>query len=150
MAGEFAITTRAIEPETLKAGLLAGNAGACASFEGWVRNINEGEAVDALEYETHEAIAISEGRAVLAEALARFDLIEAVCVHRVGRLEIGDCAVWVGVSAGHRGPAFDACRYIIDEIKHRLPIWKKEHYREGEAAWVNCATRAAASAPDTG
>lgn len=147
MAGRFAISTEVIDPEALKAGLVADNAGACASFEGWVRNVNEGEAVDALEYETHAAIAASEGEAVLAEALERFDIIETLCVHRVGRLAIGDCAVWVGVSAGHRGAAFDACRYIIDEIKHRLPIWKKEHYVAGEAAWVNCATRATNEAP---
>jgi adenylyltransferase/sulfurtransferase len=106
-----------------------------------VRNVNEGEEVGALEYETHAEIAVAEGSAVLAEARKRFAIIEARCVHRVGKLAIGDCAVWVGVSAGHRGAAFDACRFIIDEIKHRLPIWKKEHYRKGETAWVNCATR---------
>jgi molybdopterin synthase catalytic subunit len=138
---DFALTTDPIDPESLKRGLLSAKAGACACFEGWVRNVNEGEAVGALEYETHAEIAIAEGAAVLAEARARFAIIEAHCVHRVGRLAIGDCAVWVGVSAGHRGAAFDACRWIIDEIKHRLPIWKKEHYLKGEAAWVNCATR---------
>jgi molybdopterin synthase catalytic subunit len=144
----FAITDQPIEPATLQAGLRNDAAGACASFEGWVRNVNEGESVDALEYETHAAIAASEGEAVIAEARERFGILDAVCVHRVGRLAIGDCAVWVGVSAGHRGAAFDACRYIIDEIKQRLPIWKKEHYRKGETAWVNCATQApAASAP---
>ena len=138
---DFALTTDPIDPESLKRSLASANAGACASFEGWVRNINEGEAVGALEYETHAEIAVAEGAAVLAEARARFAIVEARCVHRVGRLAIGDCAVWVGVSAGHRGAAFDACRFIIDEIKHRLPIWKKEHYLKGEAAWVNCATR---------
>lgn len=143
MSGRFSISADAIEPDRLKARLGADAAGACATFEGWVRNVNEGETVDALEYETHAAIALEEGETVMAEAAERFDIIEAVCVHRVGKLAIGDCAVWVGVSAGHRGPAFDACRYIIDEIKHRLPIWKKEHYAKGAAAWVNCATRAA-------
>jgi molybdopterin synthase catalytic subunit len=138
---DFALTTDPIEPETLKQGLATGKAGACASFEGWVRNVNEGEEVGALEYETHAEIAVAEGTKVLAEARARFAIIEARCVHRVGKLAIGDCAVWVGVSAGHRGAAFDACRFIIDEIKHRLPIWKKEHYLKGETTWVNCATR---------
>lgn len=142
MASSFSITSQAIDPETLKRRLAAGNAGACASFEGWVRNINEGEAVEALEYETHAEIAEREGEAVIAEAIERFEIVGALGVHRVGKLAIGDCAVWVGVSAGHRGAAFDACRYIIDEIKHRLPIWKKEHYREGATAWVNCATQA--------
>jgi molybdopterin synthase catalytic subunit len=137
----FEITDTPIDPSVLARKLTADNAGACVTFEGWVRNINEGEAVDALEYETHAAIAVSEGEAVLAEARERFDIIATEGVHRVGLLSIGDCAVWVGVSAGHRGAAFDACRYIIDEIKHRLPIWKKEHYRKGESAWVNCQTQ---------
>ena len=61
--------------------------------------------------------------------------------HRIGKLAIGDCAVWVGVSADHRGAAFDACRYVIDETKARVPIWKKEHYTSGATGWVNCATR---------
>jgi molybdopterin synthase catalytic subunit len=143
----FAITEQPIEPLALQAGLQNAAAGACASFEGWVRNINDGASVDALEYETHAALAASEGEAVIAEAFERFEILDAVCVHRVGRLAIGDCAVWVGVSAGHRGAAFDACRYIIDEIKHRLPIWKKEHYTAGDAAWVNCATRPVSASP---
>lgn len=149
MSGTFALATDPIEPAALKQQLEAANAGACVTFEGWVRNINDGERVDALEYETHAAIAVSEGEAVIAEAVERFDIIEAHGIHRVGKLAIGDCAVWVGVSAGHRGAAFDACRYIIDEIKHRLPIWKKEHYRKGATAWINCATRAPSAATRT-
>ena len=73
----------------------------------------------------------------IAEAKARFDVIDARCVHRVGTLVIGDLAVWVCVSAAHRGAAFDACRYIIDETKRRVPIWKREHYREGDADWLH-------------
>lgn len=122
--------------------LEARHAGACVTFEGWVRNVNEGERVEALEYETHAPVAVAEGEKVLREAHERFDIVAAHCVHRVGLLQIGDCAVWVGVSAGHRGAAFDACRYIIDEIKQRLPIWKKEHYESGESGWINCATPA--------
>lgn len=141
MTRHFEITEDTIDPEALKQRLVDGGAGACATFEGWVRNLNDGEAVDALEYETHAAIAEAEGQAVVDEALTKFPIVRAECVHRVGRLAIGDCAVWVGVSSGHRGAAFDACRYIIDEIKHRLPIWKKEHYRKGATAWINCATQ---------
>jgi len=141
MAAKFAITSDPIDPDALKRSLEAAQAGACVTFEGWVRNLNEGESVDALEYETHAAIAVSEGETVIAEALERFSVVKAECVHRVGLLAIGDCAVWVGVSAEHRGAAFDACRYIIDEIKNRLPIWKKEHYGKGATAWINCATQ---------
>ncbi|HEU4618884.1 MAG TPA: molybdenum cofactor biosynthesis protein MoaE [Gammaproteobacteria bacterium] len=136
----FEITREPIDSAALKARLPDAAAGACATFEGWVRNHNDGDGVSALEYEAHEPIALAEGRKILAEAEQRFDVIAVHCVHRVGKLEIGDCAVWVGVSAAHRGAAFDACRYVIDEVKRRVPIWKKEHYASGESGWVNCAT----------
>ena len=67
-----------------------------------------------------------------------FPHLHARCVHRTGMLDIGDCAVWVGVSSPHRDEAFRACRYIIDQIKVRLPIWKKEYYEDGHSGWVNC------------
>ena len=94
--------------------------------------------VERLEYEVYEPLAVSEGEKVIAEAKQLFPFLEATCVHRAGLLEIGDCAVWVGVSAAHRDEAFQACRYIIDQIKVRLPIWKKEHYVDGDSGWVNC------------
>jgi len=137
----FKITSVPIDPEALKRALVQSASGACVTFEGWVRNHNEGEAVQALEYEAHASIAEKEGAKILAEAKQRFAIETAICEHRVGKLAIGDCAVWVGVSAAHRGAAFDACRYIIDETKARVPIWKKEHYASGETGWVNCATR---------
>ena len=138
----FKIRNEPIDPDALKRRLAHDSAGACATFEGWVRDHSEGDAVNALEYEAHEPLAVAEGERILAEARQRFDIIAAYGEHRVGKLAIGDCAVWVGVSAAHRGAAFGACRYIIDEIKHRVPIWKKEHYRDGATGWVNCATGA--------
>ncbi len=115
-----------------------GSGGFCA-FEGWVRNNNEGREVSGLEYEAYTELAIAEGERILAEAAERYGVLAASAVHRVGDLKIGDLAVWIGVSAPHRDEAFRACRYIIDEIKHRLPIWKKEHYLEGDTAWVACS-----------
>jgi molybdopterin synthase catalytic subunit len=112
-------------------------AGAFASFEGWVRDHNEGQAVDGLRYEAYAALAEKEGERVLDEALQRFPIVQAHCVHRIGDLSIGDMAVWVGVSAAHRGAAFDACRYIIDEVKSRVPIWKQERYRQGGVDWLH-------------
>ena len=138
----FKIVSAAIDPQLRKHDLMRNAAGACVTFEGWVRDHNDGEAVQALEYEAHQAIAEKEGAKILAEARERFDITVAYCEHRVGKLAIGDCAVWVGVSAPHRGAAFDACRYIIDETKARVPIWKKEHYASGATGWVNCATKA--------
>jgi molybdopterin synthase catalytic subunit len=74
----------------------------------------------------------------MADAMERFSLDHAEAVHRVGKIEIEETAVIVVVSAPHRTEAFDACRFIIDEIKHRVPIWKKEFYADGSSAWVGC------------
>lgn len=112
-------------------------AGACVGFEGWVRNHNDGRAVLQLGYQAYAPLAESEGEAILAEAMTRFQLREARCIHRVGLLAIGDLAVWVGVSADHRDAAFSACRWIIDEVKRRVPIWKNEHYADGESGWLH-------------
>jgi molybdopterin synthase catalytic subunit len=138
----FKITSAVIDPVARKRELEQQEAGACVAFEGWVRNHNGGEAVQALEYEAHQATAEKEGARIVAEAMQRFAVTAVHCEHRVGKLAIGDCAVWVGVSAAHRGAAFDACRFVIDETKARVPIWKKEHYASGATGWVNCATRA--------
>jgi molybdopterin synthase catalytic subunit len=94
--------------------------------------------VTRLEYEAFEALADKEGERIVREAIERFGITKAACVHRIGALAIGDLAVWVGVSSRHRAEAFAACRYIIDEVKHRVPIWKKEHYANGDSGWVNC------------
>ena len=76
------------------------------------------------------------GTRIISEAKARFDIDAAACMHRIGTLQIGELAVWVGVAAGHRGDAFAACRYIIDRIKETVPIWKDEYYSDGSRAWV--------------
>jgi molybdopterin synthase catalytic subunit len=119
--------------------------GGYVAFEGWVRNSNEGKTVLRLEYEAFAPLALREGRRILTHARERFGVVHALCAHRVGELSVGELAVWVGVSAVHRGEAFDACRYIIDEIKHRVPIWKKEYYQDGDSGWVNCEHCAAAA-----
>jgi molybdopterin synthase catalytic subunit len=97
-----------------------------------------------LEYEAYETLAVKEGKRIVAEALARFGVRRVACVHRLGELAIGELAVWVAVSAAHRDEAFAACRYVIDEVKQRVPIWKKEHYPDGDSGWVNCERCAAA------
>lgn len=132
-----------IEPDRLRRELFDSAAGAYAGFEGWIRNENEGQRVLRLEYEAYEPLALKEGEKVIAEAMDNYPLLHASCVHRSGLLEIGDCAVWVGVSSAHRDEAFLACRYIIDQVKVRLPIWKKEHYVGGDSGWVNCERCAA-------
>jgi adenylyltransferase/sulfurtransferase len=134
----FAFSSAALEPDLYRKELTDITAGGYASFEGWVRNHNEGQAVTRLEYEAFEALANKEGERIVAAAIEKFGIVKAACVHRIGSLEIGDMAVWVGVSSRHRAEAFAACRYIIDEVKHRVPIWKKEHYVNGDSGWVNC------------
>jgi len=133
----FEISNRPIDPAALSRALAHARAGACATFEGWVRDHNDGRTVRRLDYQAYEPLAQSEGERILAEARERFAILDARCVHRAGALAIGDLAVWVGVSAAHRGAAFDACRWIIDEVKQRVPIWKNEHYADGESGWLH-------------
>lgn len=133
----FEISDKPIDIAALARKLANAHAGASVSFEGWVRDHNDGRAVTRLDYQAYVPLAQAEGERVLAEAKRRYAIVEAYCVHRVGALAIGDLAVWVGVSAAHRGAAFDACRYIIDEVKLRVPIWKNEHYADGESGWLH-------------
>jgi len=134
----FSFTRQPLDPAALSASLADVASGGFVSFEGWVRNENEGREVRRLDYEAFEELALKEGARIVEEALRRFGVRGARCVHRLGELELGELAVWVGVSSGHRAEAFAACRYIIDEVKHRVPIWKKEHYLDGDSGWVNC------------
>jgi molybdopterin synthase catalytic subunit len=133
----FSLSDAPFEIEPLRIRLLDQRAGAYVGFEGWVRNVNEGRPVLALTYEAYAALAESEGERILDEARTRFAILDAACVHRIGQLALGDLAVWVGVSAGHRDAAFAACRWIIDEVKSRVPIWKREHYADGDAGWLH-------------
>ena len=145
----FSMTDKAIDTGTLRCSLAEPSAGGFCVFEGWVRNENDARQVKRLEYEAYEPLCVVEGNKVLDEARRKFGVLGARCEHRHGLLEIGDCAVWVGVVAAHRDEAFRACRYIIDEIKVRLPIWKKEHYVDGPSEWVNCERCAQHAVPGT-
>ena len=133
----FEISAEVIDVAGLVRALASAHAGASVSFEGWVRDHNEGRAVGRLDYQAYVPLAQAEGERILVEARERFAIVKALCVHRTGTLAIGDLAVWVGASAAHRGAAFDACRYIIDEVKRRVPIWKNEHYADGESGWLH-------------
>jgi molybdopterin synthase catalytic subunit len=133
----FRLSETPFDTATLRAELLDARVGGYASFEGWVRDHNDGRSVDGLRYEAYATLAETEGEAILVEALAKFDILDAHCVHRTGDLAIGELAVWVGVSAAHRDAAFAACRYVIDEVKSRVPIWKHERYAGGDAGWLH-------------
>jgi len=142
----FEFTHAPIDAARLAEPLARDAAGGFASFEGRVRNHHAGRPVTGLEYEAFEALGVAEGERIVAEARSRHGALAARCVHRLGRLDIGEVAVWIGVAAPHRAEAFAACREIIDEVKHRVPIWKKEHYAEGASSWVNCEHPGAARA----
>src|SRR5580698_5926257 len=109
--------------------------GAQVVFEGIVRNHSGGRSTLYLEYEAYEAMALAGMRAIVAEMRARFPVDRAAMVHRLGRIEIGETAVVVIVSSAHRAAAFDACCFGIDELKRRVPIWKKEYFADG-AVWA--------------
>lgn len=135
----FSISSTAIDPRALERGLESPGSGALAVFVGRVRDHNEDRQVERLEYEAYEAVCLAEGEQILEEAQARFGVLSLRCVHRAGMLEVGEPAVWVGVASAHRSEAFAACRFVIDEVKRRLPIWKKEHYADGTTEWTGCA-----------
>ena len=133
----FALSPTPFDTATLRAQLLDARVGAYASFEGWVRGHNDGREVTGLRYEAYEALAQGEGDAILAATCARFEVLDAACVHRIGDLAIGELAVWVGVTAAHRDAAFAACRHVIDQVKSRVPIWKHERYADTTATWLH-------------
>jgi len=143
----FSITHQPIEADAIRRAVSDHASGAFVLFEGGVRDHHEGHTVLRLEYEVYEPLAIKEGGRILAEAAERFGPLHALAVHRAGLLDLGEVAVAVAVSAAHRDEAFRACRYIIDEAKVRLPIWKREYFADGRAEWVNCQRCAAYAQP---
>src|SRR6478609_654625 len=140
----FELTATPIDPAALRVRLDAAETGALTVFEGRVRNHHLGKPVTKLEYEAFDDMARQEGQAITDETQSLYPGAKVLCVHRTGPLGIGDIAVWIGVASAHRAAGFAACRHIIEEIKRRLPVWKKEHHPDGAAEWVNCTTEAAA------
>lgn len=135
---QFTLCSEPICPPEMSRLLINNTAGALVTFEGWVRNYNEGKTVLGLAYEVYEILAEKEGSKILQEAQTKFNLCGAVACHRYGYLDVGEIAVWVGTTAVHRGAAFAGNRYIIQAIKNRLPIWKKEYYLGEEPRWICC------------
>jgi MoaE-MoaD fusion protein len=109
--------------------------GALVVFDGFVRNNFKGGKTLYLEYEGYEPMAYAKMREIAVEMRGKFAIHRIAMVHRLGRLEIGETSVWIGVSAAHRGAAFDACRFAIDTLKRSVPIWKKEFFAGG-AVWA--------------
>ena len=133
----FALLDEAIDDQRLKDFLQDEQCGALATFEGWVRNHNNDSRVTSLTYYGYEKLAINQGKRIIEEAKRLFDIENAVVIHRIGALEVGDMAVWVGVSSKHRYPAFDACKWILDTIKADIPVWKQEFYQDEPSKWLS-------------
>ncbi len=133
--GSF-LTRAPIDLAALIAAVSHASHGGIATFVGVVRDHQDGRGVGALEYSAYEPMAEGEAARIVAEALARWPVRIAV-QHRLGQLAIGDVAVAVAAGSAHRGEAFDACRYVIEELKRRVPIWKKESYADGGVEWVD-------------
>jgi len=132
----FQLSETPIQAEKLKQLTQDPSCGGFVCFEGWVRNHNIGKSVLRLDYQAHAVLAEQQGQKIIQQAVQQFDIQKAVCVHRIGALDIGDMAVWVGVSAAHRDEAFRACRHILDTVKAEVPIWKKEFWADGDSGWV--------------
>ena len=110
--------------------------GAIVTFDGFVRNESHGRATLHLEYEAYETMAIAKLGEIGEQIHEKFQIDRVAIVHRLGRLEIGETSVFIAVSAPHRGPAFEACRFAIDTLKRTVPIWKKEYFADG-AIWAD-------------
>jgi molybdopterin synthase catalytic subunit len=124
-----------IDVPALRRNLAREEDGAVVVFEGTARNHSHGRRVSSLEYTAYESMALSELEQVVTSVKQRFDIRDISIVHRLGRLFPGECSVAIVVVSAHRAAAFDACRFAIDTIKEKVPIWKKEFYEDGEA-WV--------------
>lgn len=111
--------------------------GATSVFLGCVREVNDGRAVTGIEYSAYRGMAEREMAAIAAEAQARFGVSRLVVEHRLGQLALGDVSVAIVAAHPHRAPALDATRFVIEELKRRVPVWKLEHYVDGTREWVN-------------
>ena len=132
-----ALTDSPIDTAALVAEVSRGANGATLLFIGTVREVNEGRPVTGIEYSAYRSMAERELAAVASEAAEQFTTNDIVVEHRLGTLEIGDASVAIAVAHPHRGRAYDASRYVIEQLKKRVPIWKLEHYVDGTREWVN-------------
>ncbi len=129
------ITDEVIDTAGILVAIKAGADGAVCAFDGIVRNNTRGRQTLYLVYEAYREMALTQMRALAEEAVGRFGVRHVAVVHRLGRLEIGETSVLIAVASAHRGVTFEACRWLIDELKKKVPIWKKEYFVDG-AVWA--------------
>jgi molybdopterin synthase catalytic subunit len=129
------IVREVIDIEALRLRVQNSEAGAVLIFCGDIRNHSQQREVSFLEYEAHESMALKQIYQVVEEAQKKWQLHTVEVIHRLGKLAVKDCSIAIAVSTSHRGDAYEASRYIIDTIKHAVPIWKKEHFVDTTAMW---------------
>jgi molybdopterin synthase catalytic subunit len=134
------LVSRPIDPAALIAEVYAAGRGATCSFVGTVRDRHAGRSVTGLEYTAYDAMARVELAAIAEEAAARFEGAAVVVEHRLGSLAVGEVSVAIAAAHERRGNAIGAMTYVIEELKQRLPVWKREHYADGAREWVNAAS----------
>ena len=143
------LTDQPIDPAELLGAVASAERGGIACFFGAVRNHHGGRAVARLEYSAYVPMAEAECERIVTETEARWPVAVALS-HRVGRLGIGDTAVGIAVAGALRDEAFAACRHVIEEVKHRVPIWKRELYADGTEAWVGVQGSGGGTEPGAG
>lgn len=139
----IALVTRPLDPTALLAEVAHVRNGASILFLGTVREVNEGRAVTGIDYRAYEAMADRELRAIAAETVERYQTDDVVVEHRLGTLGLGEASVAIAVAHPRRAAAFEAARFVIEELKRRVPIWKREHYADGTREWVDPTASAA-------
>ena len=132
-----AIVERALDPCAILAEVERSANGAALLFVGTVRETNDGRAVTGIDYSAYVPMAERELAAIVAESAGRFGTTDIVVEHRVGTLGLGEASVVIAAAHPHRAPAFEACRFVIEELKRRLPVWKREHYADGAREWID-------------
>ena len=140
-----ALVDRAIDVSALMAEVTRTANGAMLLFVGTVRDVNNGRAITGMDYAAYTSMAERELADIVNEAAAKFDADDIIVEHRIGTLALGDASVAIAVAHPHRAPAYDASRYVIEQLKQRVPIWKLEHYTDGTREWVGAHTRARGS-----
>jgi molybdopterin synthase catalytic subunit len=132
-----AVVTRPIDPAAVMEEIRSPEFGAVSLFVGTVRDVNEGRRVSSIDYSAYVPMAEAEMQRISAEAADRFGLSAMIIEHRVGSLQLGEASIVIACAHQHRDPALDALRYLIEQIKSRVPIWKLEHHLEGGADWID-------------
>jgi len=142
-----ALVDRPIDLAALLAEVAGVGNGAAVLFVGTVRDVNDGRPVTGIDYSAYTGMAAKELDAIVREAVERFGTGDVVVEHRLGTLGLGEASVAIAVAHPRRAPAYEASRYVIEELKRRVPVWKREHYADGTRDWVDPTRQPAQVAP---